>query len=88
MTTLNPKEQFQKSIGAEKCVEFQRISEVSVVHLALSMAMAQFANEGASAEQLLGAKRFAHTFLNLAEIEKPVVATPRPKLKTYGPEQE
>lgn len=78
---LNAKEEFQ--VSAERRENFAKIVAEPVVAIAVLYAIAKFASEGATTEQLIGVRKYLDIFLTLAEPEPTPLALPDKSLKTY-----
>lgn len=82
MTNLSPKQNFilfQKP-HAEKLQALRESPELTV---AMTYALAEMANLGATQEQMNGARNFIHVLQNLWEKTEPAKALPIQRLETY-----
>lgn len=82
MTHLSPKQNFI-SWQPTAASELQKFRESGWLTVAMTYALAEMTNLGATTEQLNGARNFIHVLQNLWEKAEPAKRLPVSRLETY-----
>lgn len=86
VVNIRPKEQFQSQ--EDLCKKFGEMAHGNVLPMAITYTLAEYINtHSPSAEEITGARKFAHALLNMCEKDEPRPAFPVKTLKPVKQEQ-
>lgn len=84
MQTLDAKTHFLKVVDDQSKSQLLEIVNSSAIRSAMIYAFSQLAEEGATADQLFGARRFRELLMNLPEPKPQPPTFPKKELQTLG----